>query len=68
MSSVVLFIALPLVTLVSAGRLLAAGSSGVRQKIVEADSPSLPPPTLRSALVSFVLVLATAVGLLLFAR
>jgi hypothetical protein len=67
-SSVVFFVALPLATLVSAGRLVAAGSAGVRQKIVEADSPSLPPPTLRSALGSFVLVLAATVGLLLFAR
>ncbi len=68
MSSVVLFVALPLVTLASAGRLLAAGSEGVRQKIAEADSPSLPPPTLRSVLVSFVLALAAVVALFLLTR
>ncbi len=61
----VLLVAVPLVALASAGRLLAAGSEGVRQKIVEADSPSLPPPTLRSALLSFALVLATALALTL---
>ena len=64
----VLLAVLPIAALASAGRLLTAGSETTRRKIAEAESPSLPPPTLRSAFVSFVLVLAVLALLLIFAH
>jgi len=64
----VLLAVLPIAALASAGRLLAAGSEPTRRKIAEAESPSLPPPTLRSSLVSFVAVLAALALLLAIAH
>jgi len=67
--SIVLFLAgMSLVALASAGRLLAAVSEAARRKIAEADAPPQPPPTLRSAVISFALALGALVALFLLAR
>jgi hypothetical protein len=67
--SIVLFIAgMSLVALASAGRLLAAVSDTARRKIAETEAPSQPPPTFRSALISFALAAAAVVALFVLAR
>ena len=67
--SIVLFLAgMSLVALASAGRLLASVSETARRKILEANAPSQPPPTFRSAFVSFAFALTALVALFLLTR